>query len=352
MFDMRKLKSRKHSSSPGLQSVSRRQSSVDGSEIFFSCLASSISRTAESRKHVFTSEQAEKLMHKHLKKKLTPINIQCLEEGVRFKPLSDKLASRRKFATYADIKHVFIFSLNPNLFMICVEDTAEKNKKYYESFQGETAADVGRICQLISFAKNTPDSKLIDPPEMDATELAGDMTTETPGLQQEKRSISLLTSPSLLKAFEKHSLTKDRSCQAYIKEQLSTTVDVQNTELVSAKALNPVFRSPDSSKQKMSNKPLKEPIEFGRRSKSMQNLYIDYSAKHDDPIDSCALSPANLRSTYGRELTFVGTDRYGSSENSRGPVYLFSKHVINGVEPYIATDIESATNSPNFKRHG
>lgn len=129
----------------------------------FTCKADLLGREVASKKHTFSAEHAEKLMKKHIQKKKNPVSISCMEDRIRFSPdnsTNSPIKHLREYAKYSDIRHIFIYSLSPCLFMLCVEDRERKDKKYYESFRCHVAEDVNRLCELTATAKQNPTNTL------------------------------------------------------------------------------------------------------------------------------------------------------------------------------------------------
>ncbi|KAA0185630.1 hypothetical protein FBUS_09586 [Fasciolopsis buskii] len=129
----------------------------------FTCKADLLGRKVASKKHMFSAEHAEKLIKKHIHKKKNPVSISCMEDRIRFNPdnsTNSPIKHLREYAKYSDIRHIFIYSLSPCLFMLCVEDQERKNKKYYESFRCHVAEDVNRLCELTATAKQNPTNTL------------------------------------------------------------------------------------------------------------------------------------------------------------------------------------------------
>ncbi|TPP65926.1 hypothetical protein FGIG_10568 [Fasciola gigantica] len=146
----------------------------------FTCRADRLGREVASRKHTFSAEHAEKLMKKHMRKKAYPVSIMCMEDRIRFRLDSPAHSSKhlREYAKYSDIRHIFIYSLSPCLFMLCVEDKEKKDKKYYESFRCHVAEDVNRLCELTATAKQTPTNTL--PPQEPSTPPQTDSSASEP----------------------------------------------------------------------------------------------------------------------------------------------------------------------------
>ncbi|CAL8089904.1 unnamed protein product [Calicophoron daubneyi] len=127
----------------------------------FRCLAQRLGRTTASRRHMFSAEEAEKLMMRHTKKKSTPTVIVCLEDRMTFKKTTPRVPKGfRTSVTYQDIKHIYIYSQDPQLFVLCITDSTIKNKKFYETFRGTNSNDVNELCRITAEAKASPNSRL------------------------------------------------------------------------------------------------------------------------------------------------------------------------------------------------
>ncbi|KAF6778045.1 hypothetical protein AHF37_02703 [Paragonimus kellicotti] len=369
------------------KSSSSDRQTISQSRVHFTCSANHIHRTTEGRKHMFSAEEAEKLMQKHIKKKMNPVEIRCMDDGLHFVLTEHKSPKIRKRAYYRDIRHVFIYSLNPQLFMLCVEDSEAKGRKYYESFQCENANDVRRLCELTAEAKASPDSRLTFTSQ-NGNEYVGENQVVGSNVNQMSnvyhQSYNSLTSPT-------HIDQHDQPVSAYeMKKNVSITTsprhEMNSTQAVTASqniydrlgngehdqstfaktpnsgsnqtALATGLSSAMSNKLVRSNNPGRityvptyseeRPNRNGSHSTddishtNWNNSLSEYRSRHPSTTEEI-LGPLELNEIFGKDLSYVDSDR--------GPIYLYALRVVSRVETYEGEGIKSETNSPNASRY-
>ncbi|KAF8564934.1 hypothetical protein P879_02036 [Paragonimus westermani] len=371
---------------PAKSSSSNRQT-ISQSRVHFTCYANHIHRTAEGRKHMFSAEEAEKLMQKHIKKKTNPVEIRCMDDGLHFVLTEHKSLKIRKRAYYRDIRHVFIYSLNPQLFMLCVEDSDAKGKKYYESFQCENANDVKKLCELTAEAKASPDSRLTFTPQngeeyIGENQVVGSNASQMSNVYHQsynsltgpthiyqydqpvtayemKKNVSITTSPphemnSRQTVKEVHSINDRLGSGEYDRLTSAKTPNLGTSQT----ALTSGLPSAVSNKLVRSNNP--DRITYvptyseeclNRNGNHFTNdishanwnsSLSEYRSQHLSPTEEI-LGPLELNKIFGKDLSYVDSDR--------GPIYLYALRVVSRVETYEGEGIKSETNSPNASRY-
>ncbi|GAA32243.1 hypothetical protein CSKR_112401 [Clonorchis sinensis] len=339
---MSKKDIRTSASSVSLRNDSRSQSE---SISYFVSSAKRIEKSTVSKKHTFTANEAEKLMKKHLKKKSIPVTIRCVEDGLHFAATTPKHQKKLKnLVTYRDIQHIFIYSLNPQLFMLCVEDSAKKGKKFYESFQCDNASDIGRICELTTEAKDAPDGKL----HIRTTAAENDYQNQTDTSHEQNHVMMSQTD-------EERISWQPRG---------SSTVQVQESPKLSKEvvSLSPLELSPGSTYE------VAAPVQSGMTFSAYKSTADPglYGTVNNDDLEELTSSRITIRSVsratgekisrprcledhnveelnymFGEPLTYMIEEPGGSKVSTRGPIYLYAKRVLNSSHPVSSTNSAS-----------
>ncbi|TGZ62926.1 hypothetical protein CRM22_007179 [Opisthorchis felineus] len=337
---MSKKDIRTSASSVSLRDDSRSQSE---SISYFVSSAKRVGKSTVSKKHTFTANEAEKLMRKHLKKKSISVNIHCVEDGLHFVATTTKHQKKLKeLVTYRDIQHIFIYSLNPQLFMLCVEDSAKKGKKFYESFQCDNASDIGRICELTTEAKDAPDGKL-------------HIRTTAPEIDYPNQTDT---------SHEQNHVTTQQTREERIswRQRESSTVQEPPKVPREAVSLSPLELSPGPTYEVAA--PVQSGMTFSAY-KPTADPRLDGIEDIDDP-EALTSSRITIRSVsratgekisrprcledhnveelnyiFGEPLTYMVEEPGGSKVSARGPVYLYAKRVINSSHPVSSTNSAS-----------
>ncbi|KER23816.1 hypothetical protein T265_14555 [Opisthorchis viverrini] len=328
-------------------SVSLRDDSRSQSESisYFVSSAKRVGKSTVSKKHTFSANEAEKLMKKHLKKKSIPVNIHCVEDGLHFAATTPKHRKKvKELVTYRDIQHIFIYSLNPQLFMLCVEESAKKGKKFYESFQCDNANDIGRICELTTEAKDAPDGKL--------------------HIRTTAAEIDYQNQPDTSR--EQNHVTTPQTGEERISWQQrgSSTVQVQESPKVSKEAvsLSPLELSSGPTYEAVA--PVQSGMTFSAY-KPSADPGLDGTENNDGLVELTS-SRITIRSVsraagekisrprcledhnveelnymFGEPLTYMIEEPGGSKISARGPIYLYAKRVLNSNHPVCSTNSAS-----------
>ncbi|VDP83882.1 unnamed protein product [Echinostoma caproni] len=380
--------------------------------VHFTCPAERLDRSVSSQKHSFSAEHVEKLMKKHMKKRPHPVTILCTDDRILFRPGSGSRVSRhvRAYAKYGDIRHIFIYSLNPRLFMVCVEDSERKSKKYYESFRCQQAEDVNRLCEVTATAKQNGnrltsavmnqfgDVYADDPIElneserqkngMDVEEIeevvlpmeASKLQHATPrvasaydspnryDLSQSDLRRQYDPTPPISPGIKESRVTEYYDNPRFVNRATPVIPTPSPVILQEQPALRSTFNPPGISTAYFERIQATPPVpssalivrDSRRTSKTMQLQVVAESREHS----TATYQTYNSRNSFtpkldpqyrrediirllGDDVTYVISDpESGAKMCQSGPVFLFAMRVYDQVDPYMGDDLVSATNSP------
>lgn len=292
----------------------------------------------------------------------------------------------RGYAKYADIRHFFIYSLNPSFFMLCLEESDNGDKKCYESFRGQNEEDVQRLCELTARAQQSGTNTLPLPNDPKYSTVKEGNTAEseratdgspTEGLNTEEGETPYVSPLNNRKVkatrydsvngfsteydgtVSKNHLNANTYNQPYdfknepttqpeyevVQPARSNNVAAQRTSLNSP---TNVYRSPallirDSRQASKERTPK-------IISKKAEPIYLTYRRNQFEARPTNSIyGREELTRIFGEDVTYVSLDqKTGVNMSPSGPIFLYALRTNDIVQSYHGNDLVSATNSPRF----